>query len=123
VRNVPRLCELYLGIYLTTEEKARKILSQGREMRRYCTRHRNVVEIWTAILQVGLPYYKLECHITNWTAILQVGLPYYKLDCHITSWTAILQVGVGVTNGMTCQKRHDTTRHDTPTFCRSCFAF
>jgi hypothetical protein len=29
VRAVPRLCELYPGIYLTTEEKARKKLSQG----------------------------------------------------------------------------------------------
>jgi hypothetical protein len=26
---VPRLCEVYPGIYLTTEEKARKNLSQG----------------------------------------------------------------------------------------------
>ena len=30
VRAVPRLCELYPGICLTTEEKARKNLSQGR---------------------------------------------------------------------------------------------
>jgi hypothetical protein len=29
VRAVARLYELYPGIYLTTEEKARKILSQG----------------------------------------------------------------------------------------------
>jgi hypothetical protein len=29
VRAVPRLCELYPGIFLTTEEKARKNLSQG----------------------------------------------------------------------------------------------
>jgi hypothetical protein len=29
VRAVPRLCELYPGIYLTTEEKTRKTLSQG----------------------------------------------------------------------------------------------
>jgi len=29
VRAVPRLCELYPGICLTTEEKARKNLSQG----------------------------------------------------------------------------------------------
>jgi len=29
VRAVPRLCELYRGICLTTEEKARKIISQG----------------------------------------------------------------------------------------------
>jgi hypothetical protein len=29
VRAVPRLGELYPGIYLTTEEKARKNLSQG----------------------------------------------------------------------------------------------
>jgi hypothetical protein len=29
VRAVPRLCELYLGICLTTEEKARKNLNQG----------------------------------------------------------------------------------------------
>jgi len=29
VRGVPRLCELYPGICLTTEEKARKNLSQG----------------------------------------------------------------------------------------------
>jgi len=30
VRAVPRLCELYPGICLTSEEKARKNLSQGR---------------------------------------------------------------------------------------------
>jgi len=29
VRAVPRLCELYPGICLTAEEKARKTLSQG----------------------------------------------------------------------------------------------
>jgi len=29
VRTVPRLCEIYPGICLTTEEKARKNLSQG----------------------------------------------------------------------------------------------
>jgi hypothetical protein len=29
VRAVPRLCELYPGICLTTEEKARKNLSKG----------------------------------------------------------------------------------------------
>ena len=29
VRAVPRLCELYPGICLTTEEKARRNLSQG----------------------------------------------------------------------------------------------
>jgi len=29
VRAVPRLCELYTGICLTTEEKAQKNLSQG----------------------------------------------------------------------------------------------
>ena len=29
MRAVPRLCELYPGICLTTEEKARKNLSQG----------------------------------------------------------------------------------------------
>jgi hypothetical protein len=28
---VPRLCEFYPGIYLTTEEKARKNLSQGKK--------------------------------------------------------------------------------------------
>jgi hypothetical protein len=31
MRAVPRLYELYPGIYLTTEEKARKTLSQGTE--------------------------------------------------------------------------------------------
>jgi len=31
VRAVPRLCELYPGICLTTEEKARENLSQGKE--------------------------------------------------------------------------------------------
>ena len=30
VRTVPSLCEFYLGICLTTEEKARKNLSHGR---------------------------------------------------------------------------------------------
>ena len=34
VRAVPRLGELYPGICLTTEEKARKNLSQGRRERR-----------------------------------------------------------------------------------------
>ena len=29
VRTMPRLCELYPGICLTTEEKARKNISQG----------------------------------------------------------------------------------------------
>jgi len=29
---VPRLCELYSGICLTTEEKARKTLSQGSQI-------------------------------------------------------------------------------------------
>ena len=28
---MPRLCEFYPGIYFTTEEKARKILSQGKK--------------------------------------------------------------------------------------------
>jgi hypothetical protein len=28
---VPRLCEYYLGICLTTEEKARKTLNQGKK--------------------------------------------------------------------------------------------
>jgi hypothetical protein len=31
VRAVPRLCEFYPGISLTTEEKARKNLSQGKK--------------------------------------------------------------------------------------------
>jgi hypothetical protein len=31
VRVVPRLCEFYPGICLTTEEKARKNLSQGKK--------------------------------------------------------------------------------------------
>jgi hypothetical protein len=31
VRSVPRLCEIYPGICLTTEEKARKNLSQGKK--------------------------------------------------------------------------------------------
>ena len=31
MRTVPRLCEFYPGICLTTEEKARKNLSQGKE--------------------------------------------------------------------------------------------
>jgi len=31
VRAVPRLCELYTGICLTTEEKALKNISQRRE--------------------------------------------------------------------------------------------
>jgi hypothetical protein len=31
MRAVPRLCEFYPGICLTTEEKARKYLSQGKK--------------------------------------------------------------------------------------------
>jgi len=31
MRTVPRLCEFYPGICLTTEEKARKNLSQGKK--------------------------------------------------------------------------------------------
>jgi hypothetical protein len=33
VRAMPRLCQLYPGICLTTEEKARKSLSDSREKR------------------------------------------------------------------------------------------
>jgi hypothetical protein len=35
VRVVPRLCELYSGICLTTEEKTRKNLSQGSRVYEY----------------------------------------------------------------------------------------
>jgi len=37
VRTVPRLCEFYPGICLTTEEKARKNLSQGKKNSRGTT--------------------------------------------------------------------------------------
>jgi hypothetical protein len=33
VRAVPRLCELYIGMCLTTEEKARKTLNQATSFR------------------------------------------------------------------------------------------
>ena len=41
VRAVPRLCELYPGICLTTEEKARKNLSQGRRNVKIIVAHIN----------------------------------------------------------------------------------
>jgi hypothetical protein len=43
VRTVPRLCGFYTGICLTTEEKARKNLSQGSHERKWGTILRNVV--------------------------------------------------------------------------------
>ena len=39
VRAVPRFGELYPGICLTTEEKARKTLSQGSRRQEHCIAH------------------------------------------------------------------------------------
>jgi len=55
---VPRLCEFYPGICLTTEEKAQKNLSQGKKnLRVQYTQYQN-----THTLQnnIKLPPYKLK---------------------------------------------------------------
>jgi hypothetical protein len=67
VRAVPRLCELYPGICLTTEEKAWKNLSQDSQrmpvgtMKTECTEQNNALTgIWT--MYDSLNAY----HFTNW---------------------------------------------------------
>jgi len=48
VGAVPRLCELYSGICLTTEEKARKNLSQGSRRVPVGTMKTNLFDILTS---------------------------------------------------------------------------
>jgi len=59
---VPRLCELYPGICLTTEEKAWKILSQGRgnlsQGRKTSVRVENVSQGRKTSVRVGKPQSK-----------------------------------------------------------------
>jgi hypothetical protein len=71
---VPRLCEFYPGIYLTTDEKARKNLSQGKknlsqvkknlksEYSVHITKIRTHYETHTHTLQNNIkpPQYKLK---------------------------------------------------------------
>jgi hypothetical protein len=55
VRSVPRLCEFYPGICLTTEEKARKNLSQGKKNLR----------LRKTSITVQYTYYQKHPHITK----------------------------------------------------------
>jgi len=55
VLTVPRLCELNPGICLTTEEKARKNLSQGvRNCREFCRKWRLPRHFWVISHAVNL---------------------------------------------------------------------
>jgi len=56
VRAVPRLCEFYPGICLTTEEKARKNLSQ---------RKKNLSQVTKSSVTVQYTYYQKHPHITK----------------------------------------------------------
>jgi hypothetical protein len=56
VRAVPRLCEFYPGICLTTEEKARKNLNQGKK---------NLSKVKKTSFKVQYAYYQKHQHITK----------------------------------------------------------
>jgi len=53
---VPRLCEFYPGICLTTEEKSRKNLSQGKK---------NLSQVKKNFSQIQYTYYQKHPHITK----------------------------------------------------------
>ena len=50
MRAVPRLCEFYPGICLTTEEKARKNLTQGKKNLNQVKKNLNQSTVYTYIL-------------------------------------------------------------------------
>jgi len=61
VRAVPRHCEFYPGICLTTEEKARKNLSQGKKNLSQVKKNLSQSQY----LQVQYTYYQKHPHITK----------------------------------------------------------
>ena len=56
MQAVPRLCKFYPGICLTTEEKARKTLSQGKK---------NLSQVKKTSVKVQYIYYQKHPHITK----------------------------------------------------------
>jgi len=74
VQAVPRLCKFYPGICLTTEEKARKNLSQGKK---------NLSQVKKTSVKVQYTYYQKHPHITkpSQTHTLENNIkpPQYKL--------------------------------------------
>ena len=81
MRAVPRLCGFYPGICRTTEEKARKNLSQGKK---------NLSRV-KKNLRVQYTYYQNSIHITKKIYILPKQYTYYQNSIHINKKIYILQ--------------------------------
>jgi hypothetical protein len=83
VQAVPHLCELYRGIYITTEEKGRETLSLGsRKMARYFSGS-STIHIYTQTVQ----QYSTHLH-TNNTENTENGTyitikKFYRLMCAV----------------------------------------
>jgi hypothetical protein len=69
MRAVPRLCEFYPGIFLTTEEKARKNLSQGNKNLSQVKKNHSQNTVW--ILPETPTHYKILTHTLQNTLIYQ----------------------------------------------------
>jgi hypothetical protein len=74
VRAVPRLSELYPGIFLTTEEKARKILS-------HCSRRMSVGTMKTEYTEQNICDNKNKHHSKN-TLITQLNKSIQNIQPH-----------------------------------------
>jgi hypothetical protein len=73
VRAVPRLCEFYPGIYLTTEEKARKTLSQGKK---------NLSQVKKHLSQSTVYILSEHPHITKHTQTHTLQKPHIHTHTH-----------------------------------------
>jgi len=82
VRAVSGLCEFYPDICLTTEEKARKNLSQGKI--NLSQVKKNLSQSTVYILPKQYTYYQNSIHITKTVYILPKQCTYYQNSIHIT---------------------------------------
>ena len=80
MRAVPRLCEFYLGICLTTEEKARKKLSQGK---------RNLSQVKKSLSQSTVYILPKHPHITKPTQSHTLQNPHIHTHTHTHTHTHI----------------------------------
>jgi hypothetical protein len=89
VRAVPRLCEFYPGICLTTEEKARKTLNQGKK---YLSQVKKNLSQSTVYILPKHPHITKFTHTHTHTYTLQNNIkpPQYKLkQMHIGKATQL----------------------------------
>jgi len=85
VRAVPRLCEFYPGICLTTEEKARKNLSQGKKNLSHVKKNLSHVKKNLSHVKKNLS------HITKTSFTVQKPQSQYKNLSHSTETSVTVQ--------------------------------